>query len=523
MEIYAAVIGGSAVAGYVIFRVLLAILPKRLNAENHGQAKMIINQARAKAKIVQQDTLAKGMQQLEDYKEDYNERMERRKTDLNETEKELETQEELIRSQEDQLNRQKQSLAKKSDKIKSRKDKFEHIKEMAASTRRQYVNELANKCQSEPDRVKDNIKDNLINDRTIEQQGILKLIEDDYKDSQKKLAARMLFRAQSRYMPNFFWPKATSHIEFTNKKIFDFLADENSTFIENFKEHSDDVNIELIIPEDSRHNPSVKFVGGFGVSKEACKRTFEDLLKRPVHSWDQFRKFYDKHYKDINQTALIMGQEAINRLELPDMHPDLMRMIGQLNWRTSYRQNQYLHTFEVAQLAGILGHELGVDPEQAKRSGLLHDIGKTIDYRIEGSHAVISADFADRFGETSRVCDAVLSHHNDLVLETPLAYVLKAADSLSGARPGARVNLEEGYQIRLSAIEDVVRSFQGVAKVEIMNGGREVHVEFNHKQVNDKRLKEVSSEIARKIEEEVAYPGQIKVLVSRKFEAVAVA
>ena len=178
---------------------------------------------------------------------------------------------------------------------------------------------------------------------------------------------------------------------------------------------------------------------------------------------------------------------------------------------------------EVAKLAGIIASELGVDADAAKRCGLLHDIGKAIDYRIEGSHAVISGDYADRFGENRLICDTVMSHHNDLVIETPLAYVLRAADTLSGARPGARVNLEEGYQMRMSGIESCVRSFPGVVSLSIMNGAREVHVEVNNKRVQEHDLERLSQSIARKIETDVAFPGEIKILVSRRFEATAVA
>ena len=198
-------------------------------------------------------------------------------------------------------------------------------------------------------------------------------------------------------------------------------------------------------------------------------------------------------------------------------------MVGHLNWRTSYRQNQYLHTFEVAKLAGMLAEEIGEDPEAAKRCGLLHDIGKSIDYRIDGGHAVISGDYADRFGEDQVICDTVMSHHNELIIETPMAFVLKTADTWSGARPGARVNLEEGYQIRLSGINESVREFKGTGKIEIMHGGREVHVEVDHRRVKEADLDKLAKDIARKIEENVAFPGQIKVLLNRRYESTAVA
>ena len=174
-------------------------------------------------------------------------------------------------------------------------------------------------------------------------------------------------------------------------------------------------------------------------------------------------------------------------------------------------------------LAGLVAEELGVDPTAAKRCGLLHDIGKVLDYRIEGSHAVISGDYADRFGESRYICDTLMSHHNDLVLETPLAHVLKTADTLSGARPGARVNLEEGYQDRLRDIDDVVRGFPGITKSAIMNGGREIHIEVHHKRVREDEIETMTAAIARKLETDVAFPGQIKVMITRRFESSTVA
>ena len=260
------------------------------------------------------------------------------------------------------------------------------------------------------------------------------------------------------------------------------------------------------------------------MDKEAARLTLEEILPKGKNYWDRSaKKVYQKHRTQLDQQAERLGRHAVAVLKLDNIHPEVQRMVGALNWRTSYRQNQFHHSLEVARLAGILAFELGVDPDIAKRCGLLHDIGKGLDYRIEGSHAVISGDYADRYGESKLVCDTVMSHHNDLVLETPMSYVLKSADTLSGARPGARVNLEEGYQVRLSAIEEVVKSFPGIQKMAIMNGGREVHVEVNHKKIREENLKTFTANIARKIEENVAFPGQIKVLVSRRFESVAVA
>jgi ribonuclease Y len=331
----------------------------------------------------------------------------------------------------------------------------------------------------------------------------------------------VLSRLISRYQPTFVWPKSVNHVEIQNPKLFEIL-EANPQFITDLSQLTE--GVEITLSAASEGGPAiVRLGGGYGIYKEAARLTLEELLPRGPTQWSRADKTYLKHKKTIEHQALKLGRQAVIELKLSNIHEEIQKMVGALNWRTSYRQNQYHHSVEVARLAGILAGELGVDPDMAKRCGLLHDIGKGIDYRIEGSHAVISGDYADRFGEKRLICDTVMSHHNDLVLETPMSYVLKSADTLSGARPGARINLEEGYQERLSAMEEAIKSFPGIQKVAIMNGGREVHIGVNHKRIREEELRDFCEAIARKIEQDVAFPGQIKVLVTRRFEANAVA
>lgn len=338
-----------------------------------------------------------------------------------------------------------------------------------------------------------------------------------------KGALRMLDRALSRYSPNFYWPKPMNLVEVSKKEHFEKLHSDKCNLLDELQELSG-VNISLIADEDRPNDPAIKVVGGYGLAKEASRKTLEALLAEPGFShWGKFRSVYDGHFKRLNIEAQALGRKAVDQLGLKGIHLEIQKLVGALNWRTSYRQNQWYHTVEVATLAGVLAHELGEDPEAAKRVGLLHDIGKVLDYKINAGHAVISGDYADRFGEKRYICDTVMSHHADLVLETPLAYILQTADSLSGGRPGARVNLEEGYQIRLSAIQDAVYSFQGISDVAIMNGGREVHIQVHNKRVSEKALPALAKNIAKKIEEMVNYPGKIKVMVTRTFESVKVA
>lgn len=516
------VVGFSALIGYVFFVIMRLMLPKRLRAEHLQQRELVIQKAMQRRKQIIQESINRTDAMLSLNREEAEEQLEDLKQDLEATEEELSSQEEFASKEESRVAKYENQIKALEQKIQQTKAMSEEAFQLKRETEKQLQLALASAAECDMEVVRRNMIESIINEYTLEGQKRIKALMEELNSNNKKLADRTLSRLLSRYEPNFIWPKAINHVEITNDRIFEQLNSDSHFLLKDLSELTDGVDISL--SEDKEHGiTAIKLGGGYGIHKEAARLTLEEIIPKGPNAWHKANKTYEKHLRIIEAQAQKLGRLAVQELRLEGMHPEIQKMVGALNWRTSYRQNQYYHSLEVAKLAGILAHELGVDPQLAKRAGLLHDIGKGLDYRIEGSHAVISGDYADRYGESRIICDTVMSHHNDLVLETPLSYILKSADTLSGARPGARVNLEEGYQVRLSAIEEVVRSFPGITKVSIMNGGREVHVEVNHKRVKENELKDFTASIARKIEENVAFPGQIRVLVSRRFEAVAVA
>jgi ribonuclease Y len=518
------IIVAAAVVSYgAIIFVSKILLPRKLKGENNDRKHAVLMDAQRRAELIKQETLRRTEQNLQDMLEELSEQISARTEDLKVAETELESQEEFATHAEQRITKQQNEVELAERKAQSARDKFQNSQNEVAEARITLIENLEKGGGAVAEDLKKSIAQNRIEKRTLECQKVLKNLEQDVSENARKLASRMLFRTESRYFPNFVWPKAINTVDIPDKSLIDTLQLPETTLLSDLSSLSEGVTVEVVVNPNENIPPFVKFAGGFGVYREAARLTLEELLKMGNSQWHRSKSIYQKHLTALQQQALKLGQQAVRELRLDGVHEEIQKMVGYLNWRTSYRQNQYLHTLEVAKLAGLLAHEVGVDPDAAKRSGLMHDIGKTLDYRIEGSHAVISGDYADRFGESRLICDTCMSHHNDLVLETPLSYVLKAADTLSGARPGARVNLEEGYQIRISAIDEVVRSFKGIAKVSIMNGGREVHVEVHHKKVEEGELDDLTKSIARKIETDVAFPGQIKVLVSRRFESNAVA
>lgn len=522
MTNYIFVVLGAMAVGYGFFWLLYLYLPTRLKTDQTRQRLDILDDAKKQAaqrRKLEVERIASERQLAE---EQFEAELHERQEDAKITEEDLEARDRSAQLEEARVAKLEKDLETHQQKVEAARTDYEAKKKEIDQLRAQLVSSLEERAKADAKQLTKSLHDNLVESRQIESQRALKNLDEELSSTSKRLAQRTMARVMSRYAPEFYWPKSINAVDLEDRALVDkFMAPEGLQLIADMKEKAE-IEIELLADKENVM-PILKLAGGAGVNREAVRLAVMDILaKGPAH-WTKAGATYDKFRAQIEQEAVKLGKAAVREVQLEGIHPEIQKLVGYLNWRTSYRQNQWYHTVEVSKLAGILASELGVDPDAAKRVGLLHDVGKAIDYRIEGSHAVISGDYADRFGETRLICDTVMSHHNDLVIETPLAYVLRAADTLSGARPGARVNLEEGYQLRLSGIESAVRSFPGIVNISIMNGGREVHVEVNNKKIGVQDLEHLSAGIARKIEEEVQFPGEIKVLVTRRFEATAVA
>jgi ribonuclease Y len=508
--------------GYVFFVVVRFLLPRKQRSDVQEQRDLVIQKALQRKDQVIAEAKKRAEEKALQMQEELEVSLEEERIAIEANDADLEVQDQFVQHEEERIQKIETSFQNHEKKVAELKKQLDDAKTSVAQARIALQENLAKIADCDREATRQMLSDSLMNERRLDSQKRIKDLVDDLGSHSKKGAERVLSRIMSRYQPSFIWPKSTNHVEILNPRLFETL-ETNPQLLTDLSALTEGVEITLSPATHDGLPAIIRLGGGYGIYKEAARLTLEELLPKGPNNWAKSDKTFLKHRRTLETQALKMGRQAIIELGLNDIHEEIQKMVGALNWRTSYRQNQYYHSLEVANLAGILAGELGVDPTMAKRCGLLHDIGKGIDYRIEGSHAVISGDYADRFGEKRLICDTVMSHHNDLVLETPMSYVLKSADTLSGARPGARINLEEGYQERLAAMEEAIKSFPGIQKVAIMNGGREVHIGVNHKKIREEELHNFAAAIARKIEEEVAFPGQIKVLVTRRFEATAVA
>lgn len=512
----------AAALGFAMIFLALRLLPNRLKSDQLKEKLEILEDARRLAA----SRKAAEFERLEDERllllEQLDAEIHERNEDLKTVELDLAARERTLQFEESRIQKIAKDLEAHTQKAEAARAEHESKKTEIEQLSLQLVHSLESIAKVNAESQRKALHEGMIEKKQFEVQKALRFLDDDLSSSQKRLATRMISRAMARYAPEFYWPKMHNAVELLEPELVEKLnTSEGLAVIEEVK-NAAEIEAELLASNEGQI-PIIKLAGGAGINREAARLALSEIISKGPSAWTRAKATYDQKRALLERHALLLGRQALKDLKLEGIHPEIMKMVGYLNWRTSYRQNQWYHTVEVARLAGILAAELGIDVDAAKRVGLLHDIGKAIDYRIEGSHAVISGDYADRYGEKRLICDTVMSHHNDLIVESPLAYVLRAADTLSGARPGARVNLEEGYQMRLSGIEAAVRSFPGIINVSIMNGAREVHVEVNHKKVQDRDLSELCANIARKIEVDVAFPGEIKILVTRRFEVTAVA
>ena len=443
----------------------------------------------------------------------------------------LEDEEQQLSERQSELDIQANKLEVAEKEIQRERDEIEVVRQDFGKTQlaieevvQNFKEALLAKTSSNETVILQEAKEEIL---SAEKLGISRWLverQEELKVDARKYASEVLSNVYLRYSPKFVWPKIPFTVELSSKSTIEKHFGDESPLLALLTKGTE-TTIEVLSSDEAGASKVLKIAGGAGVDKEIIRLSLEEIVSRNVHNLDKVQSIITRNRRNTDKFILKLGEEALKILELPPMHPEILKLIGSLNYRTSHRQNQYFHSLEVARLAGMLADEVGVDPVLAKRSGLLHDIGKVLDWKIEGSHAVISGDYAVKYGEHSDVVDTVLAHHDDKVVETPHAYILKAADAMSGARPGARVDMEDGYQKRIEGIQEVVSSFQpqGVLYSAIMHAGREVHVFVDNRQVRMDKMDWLALEICKKLQSDVQFPGQIKVTLVRRTEVSEVA
>ena len=340
-------------------------------------------------------------------------------------------------------------------------------------------------------------------------------------------ARRILGLTLNRYDGIGHLERVTNQFEMP-QKAFELLRDSSTPIAQQL---SEELDVELW----DRGSNIIGIRGENPLGREAARRVLTRLSQNWTTDSTRIERLCHRVSRQLDQEVIQAGNQAIRSLEMENVHPDIIALVGRLKFRLSYSQNQLLHAVEVAKLSGLLAKEMGLSVKDAMRGGLLHDIGKAMTHDHEGSHAVLGAEVARRCGEAEVIANAIGSHHNDEPMNSPIAYIVTAADALSGARPGARRETASLYLARMQQLSDIAHgSSKGLERVDIMHAGRELRLEVpgserivgeksKESRYDDASMIELAEDVARTIEEEVVYPGQIRVTVIRESRASAVA
>lgn len=496
------IIGAVIVAAGVTVAIILVLLA-RYRKEQQAKADSIITQATERAKSMEIETRDKAIKVLQDSE---SESARRRADILREDERlqkrrsELDHRMERMEQREQNLNKRQSSLDKRANDIeKMYSDQLEELQRIGQMSMDEAKQVLLGEAEKEAR-----------NDMA----RIIRQIETEARSEGEKRAREIISDAIQRVASEHVVSVSTSLVSLPNEEMKGRIVGRNGRNIRAFEQAA---GVDVIVDD----TPEAVTISCFDpVRREIARRSLDRLIVdgriHPAH----IEKVLAEEEKEVERAIVEAGDEAAFESGVAGLHPEVLKMLGRLKFRTSYGQNQLAHAVEVAKLSAVIAAELGADVEIARSGGLLHDLGKAMDHNTDGTHAQIGAEYAKRYGVNPKVVNAMASHHHEVEQETIEAVVVEAADAISGARPGARREDLEQYIKRLRALEEIANSFKGVSQSYAIQAGREVRIIVKPEDIDDLAATRLARDIAKKIEESMQYPGQIKVTVIRETRAV---
>ncbi len=469
-------------------------------------AKKEAENTRKAADLQAKDMMLQGRTEFE------NETRERRK-ELSSIEKKFQQKEENLDKKYEAIDRKDADLQKREKALIAQEKKIKDMEDEAASVITEHRARLEGLAGVSAEEAKRMLLENMENEAKLEAGKFLKRIEEETKAEADKKAKEIIALAIQRYSGEYVAERTVSVVNLPNDEMKGRIIGREGR---NIRAIEAATGIDIIIDDTpeavilSGHNP---------VRREIAKISLERLITDGRIHPSRIEEIVSKVEAEVAQAINEAGEKAIFDTGLHGIHKEIQKLIGRLKFRSSYAQNVYSHSMEVAFICGIMASELGLPTKIARRAGLLHDIGKAVDHEIEGPHAAIGADIAKKYGEAPRIVAAIGQHHDDNP-ESVLGVLVQAADTLSAARPGARREMLESYVKRLDDLEKIAKSFSGVEKTYALQAGREVRVIVENQSISDEAAVVLSKDIARKIEKELSYPGQIKVTVIRESRAI---
>ncbi len=496
----------------VFFKFKKRAVQENLNIEE--EQNRLIEEAMAKAASLLKEAKLEAKSRLLEMKSDFDSETEETRSELKKEERRLSKKSEKLDSQDEQLTKREQALQKKESDTQK---KFE-----SAINKENKYSELLDETKKELEKVSgltlEEAKDLLL--KTIEEdvkhEGamLIKKITSEARENADKEAKKIISTAIQRYAGDYVAERTVSVVHLPGDEMKGRIIGREGR---NIRALEAATGIDLIIDD----TPEAVILSGFNpIRREIARLSLEKLISDGRIHPARIEDVVARATEEVDIAIKEAGEQVAFDLGVHGIDPELIKVIGKLKFRTSYAQNVLQHSVEVAFLSGAIAAELSLDFKLAKRMGLLHDIGKAVDYEVDGAHAIIGAKLAKKYGEIDSVVNAIASHHEDQMPESVYDYIVQAADALSGARPGARKESLENYIKRLEDLENIANSFDGVTNTYAIQAGREIRVIAESEKISDENAVLLSRNIARQIEENLTFPGQVKVVVIRETRAV---
>ncbi|GAB4484823.1 MAG: ribonuclease Y [Thermodesulfovibrionales bacterium] len=502
-------VGTGAVVGLVMSLIYKNTLKSKHESVERDRSQ-VIDEAKREAESIRKEATLSAKDIIFQAKTDAEKELRERRNELNHLEKRLRQKEETLDRKMDQIEKRESELSRREKEYTNKERSVQEKEAKYDQMLHEQTKILENLSGISAEDAKKELLHRTEEEARFEVAKLVKRIEDEARESAEKKSKEIMGFAIQRYASDYVADATVSAVSLPNDDMKGRIIGREGR---NIRALEAATGVDLIVDD----TPEMVTLSAFDpVRREIARLSLERLIADGRIHPTRIEEIVEKVKKEIETTIREEGEKAVFDLGLSGIHPELVKTLGRLKYRTSYGQNILQHSREVAYLAGMMAAELGCDVKLAKRAGLLHDVGKAIDHETEGSHQEIGANLSKKFGENNKVVNAVMVHHGDGDAITVEAALVAAADALSAARPGVRRESIEHYLKRLETLEQMALSFKGVEKCYAIQAGREIRIIVKPEEVNDDLSAAISRDIARKIEAEMSYPGQIKVTVIRE-------
>jgi len=475
-----------------------------------GRAKREGDEIIKEAKLESKDMVYKAKQEIERETRD-------RKKEIGQMEKRILSKEENVDRKMESVSQKEENVHKREKECEEKMKELDVLKEEAKTIKDGMIQEIEKVAQMTAEEARRMLVEEMVEDAKIEAAKTLREIEEETKSEADKKAQSIIATAIQRCAPEYIGEMTVTVVELPSDEMKGRIIGREGRNIRTFESVT---GVDIIVDD----TPEAVILSSYDpFRREIAKMTLEKLVTDGRIHPARIEELYNKSREELEKHALEVGEEALFNLGVHGVSKEIVKLIGRLKYRTSYGQNVLGHSIEVAKICGIMASELGLNEKIAKRAGLLHDIGKAIDYESEGSHTEIGHEVAKKNKEDWRVLNAILSHHGEEEFKCIESVLVQSADAISASRPGARREVLESYIKRLENLEEIASGFDGVSRTFAIQAGREVRIVVEPDRVNDEKLVTLSKDISKQIEDELTYPGQIKVTVIREQRAVGYA